>query len=303
MRGGAVGSFAVDPDFDVDLVAAKPQPSAAPPPPQPEAAARQRPQAAPRAAPAPAPPRGGSGRAGATARQVDMRRAVLAAAQASMVILAVASLQPFSRYVGWTAFFLFNRTALVASGLKLYLEAGLPRLRPFPQAAQPWLQQVAASGSLFHLMLAGLMLQNPLLWLGVVPLAITALYGATTFLDATLAPLPAYSAYGAPLHARLLGARQLALRVSAATEIALGFQAALTVFSLGFRGGMLAMLYWQQLRFRFWLPESRPYHLQVWQAFGARLAPLLAAAPAVQGVVDKAVAWFQRPGVQAGFGC
>lgn len=35
------------------------------------------------------------------------------------------------------------------------------------------------------------------------------------------------------------------------------------VFSLGIRGGMLAYVYWQNLRMRYWAPQSRPYHTQV----------------------------------------
>lgn len=42
--------------------------------------------------------------------------------------------------------------------------------------------------------------------------------------------------------------------------------------SLGIRGGMLAYVYWQNLRMLYWAPQSRPYHLQVGHmpACGAR---------------------------------
>ncbi len=48
----------------------------------------------------------------------------------------------------------------------------------------------------------------------------------------------------------------------ALVEVALGFQALLSVFRFGLRSGMLAYVYWNQLRMRFWTPESRAY--QVW---------------------------------------
>ena len=41
---------------------------------------------------------------------------------------------------------------------------GLPRFTPFPAALVPWLRAVSATSELFHLMLAGVMLQNPMLW-------------------------------------------------------------------------------------------------------------------------------------------
>ena len=43
--------------------------------------------------------------------------------------------------------------------------------------------------------------------------------------------------------------------------------------------------YWNNLRLRYWAPESRPYHQQAWQAMGQRAAPLLARVPALQRCV------------------
>ena len=37
----------------------------------------------------------------------------------------------------------------------------------------------------------------------------------------------------------------------------------LAVFSQGLRAVLLAYVYWNTLRLRFWAPESRPYHMQV----------------------------------------
>lgn len=42
-----------------------------------------------------------------------------------------------------------------------------------------------------------------------------------------------------------------------------GLQFIFVVFSMGIRGGMLAYVYWQNLRMRYWAPQSRPYHVQV----------------------------------------
>ena len=108
-----------DPDFDVDAVQSQPTPApqqqqrpqaAAQPAPQPAAAVPPPPRAAPAAAAAAAAGGGGG---------LDLRRVVLAAAQAAMIVLSVVSVQPFFRYASWRAFHLFCRTAVVACGLQV----------------------------------------------------------------------------------------------------------------------------------------------------------------------------------------
>lgn len=49
---------------------------------------------------------------------------------------------------------------------------------------------------------------------------------------------------------------------------------------------------WQQLRIRFWLTESGPYHRAVWASLGALAAPVLAAVPALERPVALARRWF-----------
>jgi hypothetical protein len=80
-------------------------------------------------------------------------------------------------------------------------------------------------------------------------------------------------------------------------EITMGIQLALGVMKSGIRGAMLAYVLWNQLRLRYWAPESRPYHLQAWAAIEARVAPLLARAPpGLRAYIDMPIRWFNAPG-------
>ena len=57
--------------------------------------------------------------------------------------------------------------------------------------------------------------------------------------------------------------QETALRACALAEVLMGFQAVLSVFQYGLRTAMLAYVYWNQLRLRFWAPESRANHVWV----------------------------------------
>ncbi|KAL4437116.1 hypothetical protein ABPG75_004255 [Micractinium tetrahymenae] len=300
----------VDPDFDVDWVA--PPPAAATAGAAASAAAgaarcaaegvaraAQAAAGAARSAAAAATGQGSSsGAAGgaAPARASPTGELVLLGAHVAMVLTALLSLQPLSRYLAWQAYFMFCRTALVASGYKLYLCCGLPALRPFPAAAAPWMQGVAQSTEFYHFLVATLLLQVPQLWVGMVPLALAAAPPAMATLGVRFGGHPLWARYGRPAKELLNRSQPAIQQASANMEIAMGFQFILVVFSQGIRGGMLAYVYWQNLRMRYWAPQSRPYHVQVWAALGAKAQPLLAMVPALQRYLDYAVRWFQAPG-------
>lgn len=89
------------------------------------------------------------------------------------------------------------------TALQLYLRFGLPTLRPFPAAIQPWIQQAAQSTEFFHVMLAPLMLQSPQLWMGVVPLAVLAAFPALDALRARCGAHPLWQRYGSQAQAAL----------------------------------------------------------------------------------------------------
>ena len=64
------------------------------------------------------PPRPAASAYARAGGRLGMARAALAGAQIVMVLLAPVALQPFMRVQAWQAFFLFNRLALLAFGLK-----------------------------------------------------------------------------------------------------------------------------------------------------------------------------------------
>lgn len=117
----------VDPDFDVDWVAPRPAAAAASAAASAAAgAARGAAEGVARAAQAAADAArsaaaGAAGRgaaAGASARASPTGELVLLVAHVAMLVTAVLSLQPLSRFLAWQAYFMFCRTALVASGYK-----------------------------------------------------------------------------------------------------------------------------------------------------------------------------------------
>ncbi|KAL4424798.1 hypothetical protein ABPG77_000838 [Micractinium sp. CCAP 211/92] len=296
----------VDPEFDVDWVV--PPPAAATASATASAAAgaarsaaegvtraAQSAAAAARSAAASAAGRAGVG-AGASARASPTGELVLLCAHVAMLVTAVLSLQPLSRFLAWQAYFMFCRTAVVASGYKVYLRHGLPPLRPFPAAAAPWLQAVAQSPEFFHFLVATLLLQVPQLWVGMAPLLLAVAPPTLTALGSRFGGHPLWARYGRPAKDFLDRAQPAIQQASANLEITMGFQFIFVVFSMGIRGGMLAYVYWQNLRVRYWAPQSRPYHVQAWAALNAKAQPLLTMLPSLQRSLDYAVRWFQAPG-------
>ncbi|PSC75824.1 molecular chaperone [Micractinium conductrix] len=281
----------VDPDFDVSLGTHAQPPAPRPAPPSTSTAGAARPAARP----AP-PPRAAAGTAGAAAGQAG--ELVLLGAHLVMLAAAVLTVQPLSRHWSWQAHFLFCRVALVASGYKVYLRFGAPALRPFPTAIAPWLQRVAVSTEMFHLLLATLMMQAPQLWMGVVPVALAAAQPALAVLGRRFGQHPSWGRYGRPALAVLEQGQPAIQHFSATTEIMLGFQVVLAVFSQGLRAVLLAYVYWNTLRLRFWAPESRPYHMQAWAGMHARFAPLLTRMPALERALDYPKRWFAALGQQ-----
>lgn len=102
---------------------------------------------------------------------------------------------------------------------QLYLRFGLPSLRPFPAALQPWIQGAAQSNEFHAVLLAPLLLQAPQLWVGVVPLALQALYPTLDALRARVGGHPLWHLYGAPAQAALEAGKPAVLRFCATTEI------------------------------------------------------------------------------------
>lgn len=297
----------IDPDFDVSLVA-----------PAPFAAASQAASAAANAARSAAAGAASAARAAADAAASATRRTtgtgtgsatpasragaygdlVLLVAHVLMLASTVVGMQPLNKFLAWQAYTLFCRTALVASGYKVFLRFGLPALRPFPAAAAPWLQQVSQSTEFFHFLLVTIMMQQRALWMGMIPVTLAAARPTLTALGARFGGHPLWARYGRTALAAVEQGEPAMKNFGANIEIALGFQAVFAALSSGMRGMMMTYVLWNSLRMRYWSPESRPYHMQAWAAMHARVQPLLRMVPSLQRFLDYPIRWFQQLGQQ-----
>ena len=88
------------------------------------------------------------------------------------------------------------------------------------------------------------------------------------------------------------------LQFCATNEILLGFGLIVGILQSGLRGAMLAYVYFNSLRLRYWGPDSRAAHVAAWAALGARAAPLLDRVPPLRRYIDIVVNWFEAPGRQ-----
>jgi hypothetical protein len=131
---------------------------------------------------------------------------------------------------------------------------------------------------------------NPWLWLALVSPAIQAAYYLLAGLQPMLAGVPAWDLADRWLTPR----REQARHVMAVAEIGAFFQLALGVMRVGPRALLNGYMYLNQLRGRYWDPETRAYHMQVWALLGGKAQPLLQALPMAQRAVDTAARWFQN---------
>ncbi|GAB4818015.1 hypothetical protein N2152v2_005061 [Parachlorella kessleri] len=154
------------------------------------------------------------------------------------------------------------------------------------------------STDFFYLMTAMLMTQNPAMWLGVIPLAILAAYQASATLNSEFGGTTLWRRVGLRGHQWLAANKETALRACALAEVLMGFQAVLSVFQYGLRTAMLAYVYWNQLRLRFWAPESRANHVWAWTFINAKAQPLLTAVPALHRYIGFVKRWFDQPMAQ-----
>ncbi|KIY99376.1 hypothetical protein MNEG_8583 [Monoraphidium neglectum] len=141
-------------------------------------------------------------------------------------------------------------------------------------------------------MTALLFLTGPSVSAVLPPYVVLALYSATAHAAARHAGHPLWVSHGARLHRYLTANRQRALSLVAQLEVTLGFYMVAMLLTSN-RSFVLTYFVWQQLRSRYWNPESGPYHRAVWQAIGQLSAPLRNALPALEKPIAFVQRWFQ----------
>lgn len=264
----------IDPDFDASLVAGTS--AGGTPPPRAE-----------RKAPPTEPLR----KTSTTVKKhnVVVTEYVLAIAHALLVITAV--LSPMST----VAYFWCCRISLLVHFHRLIIAYGFPKLRPFPQALQPWFQSCSQSTEAFYILLSGIMINNRKVWMGVAPMALLALYHVSAFLYKAYNMNPLYDKMGMRrLHAYLSSHQEGALQLNANIEVYVGFAVMLSILTHGIPGIMQTYVVWNQLRLRYWTPGSSKYHQAVWRVLNQRVQPLLMRVPIFQRIVTAGTAWFQQ---------
>lgn len=130
--------------------------------------------------------------------------------------------------------------------------------------------------------------------LGVIPIAVMALYHASAAMNASFGSSRLWARLGLPAHRWLAAHQAQALQLNAMIEILLGF----LVILAAVRGGFMAnaptgFAYWMQLRTRLAGPESGAQHAAIWGAIGEKAGPLLRRVPTLDRATGLLVAWFQ----------
>ena len=101
---------------------------------------------------------------------------------------------------------------------------------------------------------------------------------------------------GESLHRWLAVHQQDALQIMALMEVGAGFQLGLSALRVGPRALMTTWVYVNQLRLRYWSPESRTYHVKAWQKLGDFVDPVLRNFPISQRVIAAGKRWFDAAG-------
>jgi hypothetical protein len=131
------------------------------------------------------------------------------------------------------------------------------------------------------------------------PYIIAAAYVVSNYGAAHFSGTPLWRAYGARAHAFLSGNRQQALLLSAQMEVSLGAYLVFLAFTPR-RALLVTYFFWQQLRQRYWAPDSGAYHRAVWGSLGAATAPLRARFPLLEKGAAAGARWFQAGQAMAG---
>ena len=177
-----------------------------------------------------------------------------------------------------------------ASYVQLIKKIGLPAMSTF----KSWAQQASSSTETFYLLTTMLVGPYRLAWVGIIPMAILAVYHISATLNTAVGNTAMWKTLkGADIHRWLSIHQQGALQYMALMEVGTGIALAFLSISNGLRAVMNTFMYLSHLRNRFWLPESRQSHILAWQMLGRTVAPVLGRVVVLQQIVNYGARWFQ----------
>ncbi|KAK9821054.1 hypothetical protein WJX74_006530 [Apatococcus lobatus] len=226
-------------------------------------------------------------------RMLDGNRSqlLLFSLHATLLLLAVLHLQPLQRPLSYAAWSWFLQLAVFKYAYKVYLKAGLPRLRPFPAAIKGYLQQVAATTDFQYALMNVLFLPQRPMMLVMVPTVVLSTYHAFAFMASNFGQTHLWRVYGSRAHAWLFSQQQSAIMYNAAAEIGVGFLVIISVFS-NLRNILFVWLYWNFLRMRYFTPDASTYHQLVWGQLELKTAPVFQMVPMLRVPLSLAKRWF-----------
>lgn len=219
---------------------------------------------------------------------------------AVLILSCLAIIQPFNIVVSHIGQTYFVRASLLVHGVRLFRKVGRPSSFTSFAALRPWIQKVSATTEAFYLMTTILLASNPSAWMGFLPMAILAMYHVSSGLSSIMVvgrgALIWKRVGGESLHRWLAVHQQDALQIMALMEVGAGFQLGLSALRVGPRALMTTWVYVNQLRLRYWSPESRAYHVKAWQKLGAFVDPVLRNFPISQRIIAAGKRWFEAAG-------
>lgn len=216
-----------------------------------------------------------------------------------LIFSCLAIIQPFNMVLSHIGQTYFVRSSLLVHGVRLSRKVGRPSSFTSFAALTPWIQKVSSTTEAFYLMTTILLASNPSAWMGFLSMAILAVYHVSSGLSSILYGRGALlwkRAGGESMHRWLSVHQQDALQIMALMEVGAGFQIGLSALRYGPRALMTTWVYVNQLRLRYWSPESRAYHVKAWEKLGNFVDPVLRNFPISQRLVAAGKRWFDAAG-------
>ncbi|KAJ9529612.1 hypothetical protein QJQ45_014370 [Haematococcus lacustris] len=219
-----------------------------------------------------------------------------------LLVLALVHLLPLKPRWSVIAFRTFMQLTVLGQGYKLYLEHGLPQLRPFSwPRLQEGLARVVPSDTFHYLVLAAAFLAHMPLSLALAPMVLLSGLELVRF-GQEAGRGKAWWSRLQPLASMVLGKKRELQLASAYSEIATGVLLLLSLLGCGGDSGlagsarrparniMLTFAYWNLLKMRYHVSESAAIHRTVWHSLAARTAGVRERVP----VLQKALGWVSR---------
>ncbi|GBF99625.1 hypothetical protein Rsub_12304 [Raphidocelis subcapitata] len=274
-----------DPDFDVAAAIGAAAPAAPPlptsTPPQQQQQQQQPAQARP--AQAQARPAAWGGAAGLS----SVRELLVPAANLGVIVLSFLHIVPI---VSFDTSLRAYKGALLCCTLSSILQ--LFKENPAPMAdVRAWMARTQLSLS-FNMAITPLVLfSTASLTALLLPYCVAAAYRLLAYGSAHHAAHPLWRSHGERAYNYLLAHRQRALGFNAQMDISLGFYLLYRLFTPS-RSFIAAFYVWQQLRTRYWLTESGPYHRAAWAGLDAATKWVRDTAPPLERPIALARRWF-----------